>query len=226
VSGPEVVHEGGVRAPGAHADAAPRQVLDDGQRRQQHVVPLGLGVRPDAQQLTPVPRALDRLGRVHSRLRHVDASRWQGVGVEQPSPGPPAGRDHRRRRGEGRTLPGPGQADVVPRQPAAQRHVDQDHQAQAARLDGQQFRDHGGDQPVHQHERPIGDLREDPAQASQRRRVGTGPRPGCGVLVHRPPESGEARADPAVVGVAAARTPRVVDGVRHDDVDGGHSCRS
>jgi hypothetical protein len=71
----EVIHEGGVRAPGAHAHAAPWQVLDDGQRRQQHVVPLGPGVRPDAQQLSPAPGAHDRLGQVDAGLRDVHAPR-------------------------------------------------------------------------------------------------------------------------------------------------------
>jgi hypothetical protein len=46
------------------------------------------------------------------------------------------------------------------------------------------------------------------------------------MLVHRPAERGELSADPAVVGVAAARARGVVDALGDDDVDVGHSGRS
>ena len=71
--------------------------------------------------------------------------------------------------------------------------------------------------------RVIADRLADGARAGE---LGDGGVVRDGVLVDRPPERGEPVADPAVIRVAAARPRRVVDVVRDDDVDLGHSARS
>ena len=72
--------------------------------------------------------------------------------------------------------------------------------------------------------------RRDPSQGATQsgapRVAGPGPRARHGVLVHLPAERAEPRADPAVVGVATARSRRVVDVVRDDYVHVAHSDRS
>ena len=75
----------------------------------------------------------------------------------------------------------------------------------------------GRDQPVEQHH---GAIRNPPDGAREGRGVAHG------VLPHGPAERGEPVADAAVVGVATARPRRVVDALRDDDVDLGHSGRS
>ena len=59
-----------------------------------------------------------------------------------------------------------------------------------------------------------------------RRRVRLGPAAGYAVLVYVPAERAHPVAEPAVVGVTAARPLRIVDTVGHDEVDSGHNDRS
>ena len=88
---------------------------------------------------------------------------------------------------------------------------------QPARMRHERLGRGGGDQSVEQHH---GAVRDPPDRARQGGGVAHG------VLVHGPAERGEPVAHPAVVRVAAARPRRVVDAVRHDDVDLRHSDRS
>ena len=90
----------------------------------------------------------------------------------------------------------------------ALRHVQQHDLPQPARV--RHDRLGCGEQPVDQHHGAVGDPRE-VADA---------------VLVHRPAERGEPLADPAIVRVATAGPPGVVDALGDDDVHLGHSGRS
>ncbi len=82
------------------------------------------------------------------------------------------------------------------------------------------------DQPVEQDHGIVGDPLGHAVEGRKRRRVGSRPSAGHGVLVHRPAERGELVADPTVVVVASARPGRIVDAVGHDDVHRRHSGRS
>ena len=116
--------------------------------------------------------------------------------------------------------------DLVIQRAVAQRHVHQDDLPQPARVRHERLGGGGRDQPV---EQDHGAVRNPPDRACQGGVPrGAGSRPGAGhrVLVHRPAERGEPSADPAVVGVAAARPRGVVDSLGHDDVDLRHSGRS
>ena len=124
-------------------------------------------------------------------------------------------------RSRARTAPG-----LVVRRAVAERHVHEHNLPQPARLRHERFGGGGRDQPVEKHH---GAIRNPPDGAPERgvpRPAGPRPRAGHGVLVHRPAERGEPSADPAVVCVATARPRRVVDALRDDDVDLGHSARS
>ena len=117
-------------------------------------------------------------------------------------------------------------AGLAVRRAVAQRHVHEHDLPQPARLRHERLGGGGGDQPVEQHHGAVGDPRDGAREGGVPRRAG--PRPGAGdrMLVHRPAERGELAADPAVVGVAAARPRGVVDALGDDDVDLRHSGRS
>ncbi len=117
-------------------------------------------------------------------------------------------------------------SDLVVGRAVAQRHVHEHDLPQAARVRHERLGGGGRDQSVEQHDGAVGDPRDGARQGGVARRAG--PRPGAGdrMLVHRPAQRGELTADPAVVGVAAARARRVVDAFGDDDVDLGHSGRS
>ena len=203
------------------AAAAPRQVGQRGQGREQHVVALVRADRRDAEQLAAVGGAR-RGGRgVGPGPGHLHAGGVQRVVVEQPGPAPLARGQHRRGRRQHRALTGTGR-----RGPLAERHVQQHHHAQPRGRGDQHVGGRRGDQPVDQDDRAGGQSGEDPGQRRTRRRVRRRPRPGDRVLVHRPPGAGQPVADAPVVGVAPARPVRVVDAVRHDGVHGPHSARS
>ena len=77
------------------------------------------------------------------------------------------------------------------------------------------------EQAVEQHDGAVRDPREHAGQGLRRRGVRPGPRAGHRVFAHQPAHRRELTADPAVVGVAAARRRRIVDPVRHHDVAPG-----
>ena len=108
----------------------------------------------------------------------------------------------------------------------AQRHVHEHDLPQPACVRHERFGGGGRDQPVEQHHGAVRDLLHGAREGGVPRRPG--PRPGAGdrMLLHRPAERGELSADPAVVGVAAARLRGVVDALGDDDVDRRHSDRS
>ncbi len=157
-----------------------------------------------------------RFGSVHTGLRDVHQVRPQRVAVEQPAPGPRAGRDDRGSGRQHRAFPGAG-GGIVTRRRVAQRHVHEHDQAQPPRLGHQHLRDSRGDKTVQQYEGAVGDRSHHVAEDPARRPVGPGPGAGHGSLMHRPSARDQPVADPAVVGVAAARQRWVVDAVRHDD---------
>jgi hypothetical protein len=108
----------------------------------------------------------------------------------------------------------------------AERHVHEHDLPQPARLRHERLGGGGRDQPVEQHHGAVRYPLHGAREGGVPRR--SGPRPGAGhsVLAHRPAERGEPSADVAVVRVATARPPRVVDAVRDDGVDLRHSGRS
>ena len=99
-----------------------------------------------------------------------------------------------------------------------QRHVHERDQPQPARLRHQHLRGRRGDQPVEQHHGAVGNPPDDAGERGVGGLVGPRPGAGHGVHAHRPADRCQAAADPAVVGVAAARPGRVVDAVGDDDV--------
>jgi hypothetical protein len=120
----------------------------------------------------------------------------------------------------------PDRAGVVVRRAVAERHVHEHDPPQPARLWHEHLGRGGGDQPVEQRQGTVGDLPDGAGEGGVPGSVGPRPGAGHGVLVHRPAEGGEPGADPAVVGVAAARPRRVVEARGNDDVDLLHSGRS
>jgi len=221
---PEAVDEARVAGEGAHAHAAPRQVHDLGQSLEQHVVSLAGDHGRDTEQLPAGRRPRGELGRLDAGLRDVYLSGPQRVPVEQPGSGPRAGRDD----GGGGRQDGafPSTGNLRTHTVATQRHVHEDDQTQPSRLGHQHLRGRRGNQSVDQDDGAIGQLRHRPGEPGPRGRVRSGPRARHRVLAHGPAEGGEPPADPAVVGIAAARLSRVIDAVRHDDVHCGHSARS
>jgi hypothetical protein len=97
---------------------------------------------------------------------------------------------------------------------------------QPARMRHERIGSGGRDQAVEQDDGAIGNPPNSAGEGGVARLVR--PRPGAWhrVLVHRPAEGGEAAADPTVVRVAATRPRGVIDALRDDDVDRGHSDRS
>ena len=79
---------------------------------------------------------------------------------------------------------------------------------------------------MEQHEGVIGDSLDRGRQACERCGVRPRPRPGHGVLVHRPAERAQSPTVPPVIRVAAARPGRIVDAVRNDDMHRAHNGRS
>ena len=163
---------------------------------------------------------VERDCRVDAGVRHVHVGRRDVVLLHQPVPAPRARRDHRRRGRDHLPLGDPGQ-DVVD----TDRQVDQQHDPQPRTRRHQHLREPGREQPVDEHDRPVRDPVEGPLQAAPpdiRR-----PRPPAVDLadLDLPAEVPQGGADPSVVGVAAARPPRVVDAPRHQDVQDtrGHS---
>ena len=175
------------------------------------------------QQLPASSRSRGEVCRVGARLRDADPVGMQRVVVEQPAPGPGAGRDHRDSGRQSLPFPALGMGgDLVTRQPMPQGHVHQDDEAQPACLGHQDLRDMGGDEAVDHDDGAVGDLRQRAAQVRARRGFAPGPRAGHGPLAHRPSERAEPTTDSAVIGVAAAGPRRVIDAVRDDHVYGSH----
>ena len=150
----------------------------------------------------------------------------QRVQLPQPAPSPCAGRDDGGGRREDLALARSDRAGLIVRRAVSERHVHEHDLPQAARLRHERFGGGARDQPVQQHHGAIRDPPDGARQGGVRRFAGPRPGAGHGVFVHRPAERGESSADPAVVCVATARLRRVVDVLRDDDVDLGHSGRS
>jgi hypothetical protein len=150
----------------------------------------------------------------------------QPVQLAQASAAPRAGRDDRGRRREDVALARLDGAGVAVGRAVAQRHVHEHDLPQPVRLRHERLRGGRRDQPVEQDHRAVRDPPDGAREGGVARRAE--PREGVGdrMLVHRPAELGEASADAAVVGVAAARAPGVVDALGDDDVDVRHSARS
>ncbi len=110
--------KGRVEVDRAGTRAPPGQVRHLRERRRQLVVPLARDHGGDAEQLAPGGGARRQVGAVHPGLGHVQARRVQRVAVEQPAPGPVAGRQHRRRMGEHRGLVRAGARPGSPRREA------------------------------------------------------------------------------------------------------------
>jgi hypothetical protein len=137
------------------------------------------------------------------------------VQVEHTPAAPVAGRHDRRRQRHGFPLP------LV-----AYGHVHQEGQPEPSRVRPEYVRDGRADQAVDEDD---GIVWQRPQLAGEVGALGSaGPRPRTPdrVLAHRPARRGEAGADPAVVHIAAARVHRIVDVVRHDEVDDSHIVRS
>ena len=183
--------EGRVRGPGRRrrrsATAGPRAWPAP----QQHVVALVRGDRPDAQQLA-ARSACPGAGsaRVDARLRRrARGRRRQGVRVEQPAPGPRAGRDDRRA------------AASTARSRARDGHVVARRPPPSGMCTSTTSRSRPtvGPAPPGPPRRsarrrstsaPSGIACERSRQRGARRRVRPRPGAGHGVLVHRPPERG------------------------------------
>ena len=124
-----------------------------------------------------------------------------------------------------RALPRPRRAVV--RRAVAERHVHEHDQPQPARVRHEHLGDRRGDQPVEQHDGVVGDPPDDVRRgrrATPRRVAASCRATACSCTDQ--PIAREPAADPAVVGVAAARPGRVVDAVGDDDVHRRHSGRS
>ena len=215
-------HEGRVALQGADERAGPRQVSDRGQRRHQHVLPLGRDHRRDAQQRAPGRRTEGPDGVVDARSGDVDQPRRQGVRRDQPVPGPVAGGQHR----SGIRQRHPLGVPRLPRAAVPQRHVHQHHVAEPVAVPGQQVGDRGGHQAVEQHDGVIGDPLEAPLQPGARGRVGPRPVTGDRPLVDRPGTVAQRPGEAAVIDIAPAGTTGVADAGRDDQVHGVHSGRS
>ncbi len=180
----ETFYERRIAVEAAHADAVPGQVHRRRQRIEQHVVPLLRGHRRDAQQ-RPAGRCSGReIGGVDGRLGHMHSGGRQRVQLQQPAPGPLAGRDDGCRGREDRMLPCPGAVASVICGTVSQRHVHEHDQPQPARLRHEHLRGRRGDQPVEQHDGAVGDPLDDAREGSARHPVGSRPGAGYGVLVH------------------------------------------
>ena len=146
----------------------------------------------------------------------------QRVQLPQPAPSPSAGRDDSGGRRKDLALARSHRAGLVVRRAVAERHVHEHNLSQAAPCGTSVS---GAVDAISHH----GAIRNPPDSAREGgvpRLAGLRPGAGQGVLVHHPAERGEASADPAVVCVTPARPRRIVDALRDDDVDLGHSGRS
>jgi hypothetical protein len=165
-------------------------------------------------------RGLDaRLGDVHPVAR-------QPVQLPQPAARPRARRDDRGGRLEDLALARAHRGAVAVRRPVAERHVHEHDESQPARLRHEDLGSGGRDQAVDQHHGAVRDPLDGAREGGVPRHGEVRERVGDRVLAHRPAEIAEAPADPAVVRIAAARLRRVVDALRDDGVDLGHSDRS
>ena len=182
--------------------------------------------RRDAEQRVAGRAPRREAGGVDAGLGHVHPVGRQRVQLPQPAPSPCAGRDDGGGRREDLALARSDRAGLVVRRAVAERHVHEHNLPQPARLRHERFGGGGRDQPVEQHHGAIRNPPDGAREGGVPRLAGPRPGAGHGVLVHRPAERGEPSADPAVVRVATARPRRVVDALRDDDVDLGHSGRS
>ena len=184
------------------------------------------GHRRDAEQ-RPAGRGPGReVGGVDAGLGDVHPVGRQRVQLEQPAPGPRAGRDDGGGGREDRALPRPASSAVVGRRrwPSGMCTSTTSRSRLACGTSTSGAAE--ATSPSSSTTAPSGIRCDDAGEGGERRRVGSRPGAGHGVLVHRPAERGEPAADLAVVGVAAARPGRVVDAVGHDDVHRRHSGRS
>ena len=217
----EAIGERRVAVEAAHAPAVPVKSRHRGERIEQHVMALAGDHRRDGEQRPGGLGSRREVGGIDAGLGDVHAIAGQGIELEEPSPGPPAGRDDRSGGREDGALLRPVTLPAV-----AERHVHEHHQPQPARLRQQHLRGRRGDQPVEQHDGAVGDPVDDTREGGVRRCAGPRPGAGHGVDVHRPARVGELAAHPAVIRVASARPGRIVDAVRHHNMHRRHSARS
>ncbi|MFD0502885.1 hypothetical protein ACFQ0G_08270 [Streptomyces chiangmaiensis] len=139
---------------------------------------------------------------------------------DEPAHGPVAGGDDGGYGTQGRAFLGVqfGRGPRVEARLVAEGQVHQDGQAQAFGLRHHDLGDAAGDQAVEQDDRAVWQFPQCTGQLRAGGGVGPGPRALDGVLVDLPAEARQVEADPAVVGVAAARSGRVVHAARHDEV--------
>ena len=183
--------------------------------------------RGDAQQRAAGVGPGRELGGVDGGLGDVHAVGGQRVQLEQPTPGPVAGRDDRGGSREHRALADADVIGVVSRRAVAERHVDEHDQPQPARLRHEHLGRRRRDQPVEQHDGAVRNPRQharEGGEAPARRARSQKPLTACSL--DRPAERGEPAADMSVIDVAPARPGRVVDAVRQDGVHRRHSGRS
>ncbi len=139
---------------------------------------------------------------------------------DEPAYGPVARGDNGGYRAKGGAFPGVqfGGGPPVEARLVAERQVHEDDHAQAFGLRHHDLGHAAGDQAVEQDDGTVGQLPKRAGQLLPGGRVRAGPRALDGVLGDPPAEAGQVEADPAVVGVAAARSGRVVHAARHDEV--------
>ena len=83
-----------------------------------------------------------------------------------------------------RAFPRPSVVGPVVGRAVTERHVHEHDQAQSASLRHEHLGGGRGDQPVEQHDGVVGDPLDDAGEGRERRRVGSRPAAGYGVLVH------------------------------------------
>jgi hypothetical protein len=196
----------------ADADASPSGVVDRGQRVEQDVMALDRGDGADAEQPPTRRGTRCHFGCVDAGRHDVHGSAGQRVVVAQPLPGPLARGHDRGRRRQRRDL-----ARLV------LRHVQKYDEAEPTGFGLQDLRHHRRDQAVDEYQCSGRHLGQRRSHARPGLPVGPGTSAGRSVLVDRPAKRGKPATGPAVVHVAAARPPRVVDSVGDHDVHLAHN---
>ena len=146
------------------------------------------GDRCHAQQRVAGRARRREVGCVDRRLGDVHPIGGQRVQLGQAAARPGAGRDDRSRGRQDRAFSRPGLVGPAVGRAVTERHVDEHDQPQTARLRHEYLRGRRGNEPVEQHDGAIGDPLHGAGKGGERRRVGSAPEAGYGVLVHRPAE--------------------------------------